>query len=260
MLILFNLDWKQFSIADVVVEGNNYLEQLTHTLGVSERVIFNCASLGAGEWVLGNKKDKETGLSRHPEIEKDTLNYLRWHHFQVNKALKQSRPYVANRDMTEMLKLLKSAGHELAVVGATRTDNIDSALKETRARHYFDTNIFGYDRCADGIRGNFTMAALYATAIVERDVSYEDTLVVSDDPEAIHDAVPLEPRAVVGYLDPYVPWAEQTIRLKEMSEAGADYALVGAHSVSALPFWLSESALQLAKEELDNIRHLGLGT
>lgn len=252
MLFVFHLDWNHFSIADVVVEGNQFLEKMTNDLGVSERVIFNCASMGAGEWVQGNKKNKDTGLV--PEgVPADVLSYLRWHHRQVKTAIQQSEHFVANRDMTEMLKTLRSRGHDLAVVGTTRTDAIESALKETRTRDYFDTNVFGYDKCADGLRGNFTLAALYTTAIDANDANYEDVLVVADDADAIQDAVPLQTCAIVGYLDPYVDWNEQTIRLKEMEEAGARYTAIGGHTVSALPLFLKGQADHSAKVDISQI-------
>lgn len=252
MLFVFNLDWKRFSISDVVVEANNYLEKLCKELDAAEKVIFNCASLGAGEWVLGNKKDKETGLTKGNGLSPDTLNYLRWHHHQVNRVIRNSVPFVANRDMTEMLKALKTQGHELAVVGTTRTENIEDDLIATRTRHYFDGNVYGYDKVLPRLRGNFTLAALFATAIDEGDSNYEEALVVADTPTAIQDASPLGTRAVVGYLDPYVDWDEQTIRLKEMDDAGANYTAVGGHTVSVLPIFLACRASQAAEIDIQS--------
>lgn len=252
MLFMFSLEWEKFSIANVVVEANHYLEELSNDLGLSDRVIFNCASLGAGEWITGNKKK-----SALPPIPSETLDYLRWHHRQVKEAIRLSTPFIANRDMTEMLKNLKGNGHELAVISATRTEKIEDALIETRTRDYFGVNVFGYDKLPSHLRGDFTLAALYKTAINSLDADIEESFVVADTPEAIQDAVPLDARAIVGYLNPYVPEKEQALRLKEMEQAGADYTTVGGNTVSVLPIFLSVIADRQALADIEHIMAKG---
>jgi len=254
MLFVFNLDWKRFSIGNLVVEGNSYLEQLSENLKVSERVIFNCASMGAGEFLLGATN------KQNDDIPSETLNYMRWHHLKVLESIRESIPFVANRDVTKMLQTLKNGGHSLAVVGTSRTDNLEETLKDTRTREWFGTNVFGYDRLLDRLKGSFTLAALYSTAIDTIDIDYEEALIVSDDATAIQDAVPIQARAVVGYLDPYVDWDEQTIRLKEMKMAGANYMAVGGHTVTNLPWYITGRSEYQAKQGIQHVmrrdRHL----
>lgn len=252
MLFIMNLDWSRFAISDVVVEGNAYLEKLAASLSVQGKISFNCASLGAGEFLLPYA---EGDLGKNEMPKDDTLDYIRWHQQKVRKAMAGNMRFKSNRDLTEMLSNLKKDGHEVATVATTSTEHIEHWLKESRVRDYFDNNVYGYDRRSQEYGGNLTLSGIFATVIKARDANYEETLVVSDDAEGIADAVPLETRAVVGYLDPYVPWNEQTVRLKEMDEAGADYSVVGGHYVRALPFFLNGMSDQIAESTLNGFRH-----
>lgn len=250
MLFMFNMDWARFDIRERVVEGNQYLERMTKELGVDNRLMFNCASMGAGEWVLGTKRGNEP-------IPEDTLNYLRWHHHQVLEAIRASNEFQANRDFSEMLLTLRSNGHTLAAVGTTKTDAIDEALRRTRTREWFDGHVFGYDRRPDRLLGNVTLAALFATAVDALDTDYEEALVVADNADAIADALPLQPRAVVGYVDPYIEDRDIDSRLREMVDAGAHFTAVGGHTVTALPWYISGQAEQMARTKLDAFRIKG---
>jgi hypothetical protein len=250
MLFMFNMDWARFDIGQQVEEGNKYLTEMTKVLGVLERIIFNCASMGAGEWVLGSKKGSQ-------DVPQDTLNYLRWHHHKVLESIRSSNQFQANRDFSEMLQTLRANGHVLAAVATTKTDNIDVALKKTRTHDWFDGHVYGYDRRPDRLLGNVTLSALFATAVDALDTDYEESLVVADNPEAIIDACPLQTRAIVGYIDPYIEEMEMDRRHKEMVDAGAHFMAVGGHTVTALPYFISGQAEQVTRAQLKKIRNMG---
>lgn len=250
MLFIFNMDWARFDIAKQVEEGNKHLIEMTKAMGVQERIIFNCASMGAGEWILGSKKNSD-------DIPQDILNSLRLHHHKILESIRKSIEFQANRDFSEMLQTLRANGHVLAAVATTKTDKIDAALKKTRTHDWFDGHVYGYDRRPNRLLGNVTLSALFATAVDELDTDYEEALVVADNPEAIIDACPLQTRAVVGYIDPYIEEREIDRRHKEMVDAGAHFMAVGGHTVTALPYFISGQAEQVTREQLRNIRNMG---
>ncbi len=256
MLFIMNLDWSHFAISEQVVEANNYLHTLAADLQVENKVIFNCASIKAGEKILPFGEG-ELGKNEMPKD--GTLDYLRWHHQKVREALWNDIKFRSNRDVTEMVSNLKKSGHQIAAVHESTTCHLEEQLRETRLRDYFGDNVYGYDRRPRNLLGNFTLAALFATAVDAQDENYEETLVIADSPEAIEDAAPLQTRAIVGYLDPYVPGDEQTRRLKEMDGAGANYTVVGGHYVTAIPFIIKGRSEQLTKETLVGLRGMQSG-
>lgn len=247
MLFVLSLDWHRFSISEQMIEANKFMSGMTEKLGVSPRIIFNFASLGAGEKLL------PFASQNNAMPEDDTLDYLRWHHHQIVGILRQDEPFKANRDLSEMLKILKGEGHQLAAVFPSRTCQLEELLERARTRDYFEDKVYGYDRRSDDLLANFTLASLYTTAINGADTDFSDSLVVADTPEAICDAVPIHPLAVVGYIDPYVSWDKQGVRLKEMEQAGAHYTAVGGHNVTALPWYLSGRAKREAENDLARI-------
>ena len=248
MLVVLSLEWQRFSIAPLVEEANNFLQSLTKNLGVSRKVVFNCASLGAGERLLPFAE------ANNAMPQDDTLDYLRWQHHQVVEALRDDTHFQANRDLLEMLQALKKQGHNLAAVLPSRTDKLEGLLELTRARDFFEDEVFGYDRLPNDLRGNYTLAALYTAAINHQATEFEDSLVVADDPVAIQDAKPIQPLAVIGYLDAYTPEAEQARRLNEMNEAGADYTAVGGYNVAAIPDHLKRRSSKLGMQVIQEAR------
>jgi beta-phosphoglucomutase-like phosphatase (HAD superfamily) len=247
MLFVLSLEWQRFSISEQVVVANRFMSDLTDQLGVSKKVIFNCASMGAGERLLPFAQEKNV------MPEDDSLDYIRWHHAKVLETLRADNTFMANRDFLEMLLTLRSHGHQLAAVLPSKTSALESLLEEAHARDFFEDAVYGYDRRNDDVSGNLTLAALYATAIKLADANYEDSLVVADNPTAIQDALPIHPKAVVGYLDPYIEWDVQSQRLKEMQMAGAHYTAVGGHTVTNLPWYISGRAEHQAKQTLEKI-------
>lgn len=256
MLFVLSLDWQRFSISDQVVEANHYLKDLSSVYKVAEKVSFNSASIKAGEHLLPFANG-ELGKNEMPRD--DTLDYLRWHHQKVREVMWEELKFRANRDLTEMLSTLKSNGHKLAAVLPSRTSNLEEMLEEARIKEYFENAVYGYDRRHKGLLGNVTLASLFATAVEGNDENYEETVMIADSPEAVSDATPLQSRAVVGYLDPYVPWEEQGVRLNEMQGAGANFAVVGGHYVTALPWYLKGKSEQIAKETLAGLRLMNHG-
>lgn len=131
MLVIFNLDWNRFAIGQQLAEAHHYLEDMVEAVGLTGKVIFNCASMGAGEKVLHfAAKDRK--------IEREALDYLRWHHHQVKTALRADEAYNANRDVSEMLHTLKRGGHKLAVVCGESTGGLESQLKDSRTLDFFE--------------------------------------------------------------------------------------------------------------------------
>lgn len=251
MLIIMKLDWPHFAISERIVEANNYLHALAADLEVEKKVIFNCASIKAGERLL---PFGEGQLGKNAMPKDGTLDYLRWHHQKVRDALWQDQKFRSNRDLTEMIATLKNDGHEVAAVYESATHHLEEHLCESRLREYFGNNVYGYDRRPKRLLGNVTLASLFTTAVEDQDENYEETLVVADSPEAIEDATPLQPRAVVGYIDPHVPWDEQTRRLKEMGGAGANFTVVGGHYVTAIPFFIKGKAEELTQQTLAGLK------
>lgn len=252
MLFIMNLDWSHFAISEAVVEANNYLHALAAELHVDKKVLFNCASIKAGENLLPFAEG-ELGKNEMPKD--GTLDYLRWHHQKVREALWQDVKFRSNRDVTEMISSLKNDGHQVAAVYESATCHLEEHLCKTRLREYFGNNVYGYDRRPKRLLGNVTLASLFSTAVEDQDANYEETLVVADSPEAIEDATPLQTRAVVGYLDPHVPWDEQTQRLKEMDGAGAHFTVVGGHYVAALPLFIKGKSDELTQSTLAGLRN-----
>jgi beta-phosphoglucomutase-like phosphatase (HAD superfamily) len=243
ILFVLSLDWPRFSISQQVSYANRSMQEKVCEAGLSKNIIFNCASLGAGERILpfrGNETD----------ITPDILDELRYEHHKIVENLRSEVHFQANRDMLEMLSNLRASGHQLAAVATSDTGKLEKLLEDTRARDFFDDSVYGYDRVSEHLKNDYTLASLFITAVMNGHVDFKETLVVADMPETIEDAVPIQPLAVVGYVDPYVPWNEQSVRIKEMEAAGANYTAVGGHTVINIPWHITGRAEQQAKVDI----------
>ena len=245
MLFVLNLDWVRFGISEQVVEANRYMEELAANLQVDTKVIFNCASIHAGEHLL---PFGEGALGKNDMPKDDTLDYLRWHHQKVREAMWGDIRFRANRDVTEMLDRLKNQGHQLVAIWESSTQALDKTLRQSRVRHYFDENIYGYAPNSSGFLSNKKLSSLFDSVVKSKNMDYDETLIVADSPEVIQDATFLPTGAIVGYLDPYVSSKEQDIRLREMRGAGAHFTVVGGHYVTALPTYLSGPSTPSAQD------------
>lgn len=254
MLFVLNLDWARFGISEQVVEANRYMEELAANLQVDTKIIFNCASIHAGEHLL---PFAEGALGRNEMPKDDTLDYLRWHHQKVRETMWGDIRFRANRDLTEMLDVLKRQGHQLVAVWEAATRDLDKTLRASRVREYFDDNIHGYEsRPLGGLRGA-AFNTLYNSVVRAQKADYDETLIVADNTDVIQHSTFLPTGAVVGYLDPYVPSQEKDVRLKEMEAAGAHFAVVGGHYVTALPVYLAGPRTPSAKEQYLNLEKWG---
>ncbi len=249
MLMVFNLDWKRFSIATQVAEANAFMLEMASTLGLSERIIFNCSSMGAGEWVLKKRGQEE-------DISPDTLNYVRWHHHQVVEAVRGDAQYRLNHETREMLQSLRRAGHDLVAVFTGATVALEEVLRGARCREIFADNVVGYDRLHDSRRNDLTGVGLYREACRRARTDAAKTVIVSDDPDGVVDAKPVRPQATVGYVGSAEPDAEKDAHIRELEGAKPDYTLIGGASVACLPFLFGaraeHRATQVATREFLN--------
>lgn len=229
MLMVFNLDWKRFSIAPQMAEANAFMQEMALSLDISERIIFNCASMGAGEWILKKREGQE-------DIPSDTLNYVRWHHHKVVEAVRSDAQYRINFETREMLQSLRRAGHGLVAVFTGATNVLEDILRGARCRDIFADNVVGYDRLHDSRRTDLTGVGLYREACRRAGTEPAKTVIVSDDPDGVVDAKPILPQATVGYVASAESDPEKDAHIKALEGVSPDYTLIGGASVACLPF------------------------
>ncbi len=243
MLAIFNLDWNRFSISEQVAEASIFMADLARDVGLGNRVMFNCASMGTGEHVL---PFAEGELAE--DVSSDALNYLRWQHHHVREALKQDPDYRLNFETREMLSFMRKAGHVLVAVFTGATRDLEKGLEQARCRDVFEDHVIGYDRLTAKRRWSedLTSAGLYRQAgNIGRHPLY-DALIVADHPEGVEDARAVKPQAVVGYINSSETDANKDRHIKDLESAGADYTLIGGHAVACLPFLFEARSTQRA--------------
>ncbi|MDY0029844.1 MAG: hypothetical protein RBR86_07875 [Pseudobdellovibrionaceae bacterium] len=248
MLAIFNLDWKRFSISKQVAEAGNFMSRLTRDVGVGDRVIFNCASMGTGEYVLPFADGE-----RAEDVSSDALNYLRWQHHHVREALKQDQDYRLNFETREMLSSMRKSGHVLVAVFTGATHDLEKGLEEARCRDVFEDHVIGYDRLTARRRWSedLTSAGLYRQAGHVGRLPLYEALIVADHPEGVEDACAVRPQAVVGYIGMAEEDAYKDAHIKDLESAGADYTLIGGHAVACLPYlFQARSNQRAAKAQL----------
>ena len=230
MLIIFNLSWDNFDIDARAGAATRRMNGLAAEKGAGNHVIFNLASLGAGEWVtdaVKPKKEEERPAAR-------TMDYLRRRHWRMLRDLNRDETVRAYRDSAEMLAILRRDGHRLAAVHTGPTGAAETQLQRARMLDYFEDAVYGYDRRPKGA-WDLTARGLYMAALRDGKTPPHEAMVVADTPEAIEDARPLKPGVVAAYLNPYQGADSIGARLKEMKASGADYAVCGGHSIANLP-------------------------
>jgi beta-phosphoglucomutase-like phosphatase (HAD superfamily) len=232
MLIVFNLIWDKFNVDALFGAATRRMNALAVEKGVGHHIIFNMASLGAGERLVGMPRF----AGQEPPAR--VMDYLRRRHARILRDLNKSETVKAYRDAAEMLDTLKKSGHRLAAVHDGPTDEAESHLKKARMLDYFGDAVIGRDRVTARSRMD---VALYLEAMRQCAAIPKDSVVVADRPKAVSAAAPLRPRAVAAYLPPYLEEDKITSRLKEMAHAGASYAFCGGYNIAALPVLLTRS-------------------
>ena len=241
MLMIFNLGWERFSIGPAVAEANGFMEDMAKAVGVSERVIFNCASLGAGEWVLGR------GGKKKEDIPKDTLDYLRWHHHRVLQSLYANDQFRLNREASEMFRTLHRSGHRLMAVFTGPTQVLEDGLKDFRCLEAFGDDVIGYDRLSGNRSYDTTYVGLYREACTRARTEPQETMIVADNPEGVEEGRRIKPQAVVGYVCSAERDSNKDAQIKVLEQARPDYTLIGGASVASLPFLFAARAQQRAE-------------
>ena len=274
MLVVFNLGWERFDIDRKVSAGNHRLHNVVAEKNAGHFIIFNLASLGAGERIIDRKERRENARQKDPDFdtkvaamrlvpeEKDrpmeegvpnqkTIDFLRHYHAQVASPLRSDEKFKAYRDAAEMLAKLKAHGHDLAVAFTGASKEAEQKLKLARTLDYFGDKVYGRDSLEHD-KDDLTSRAIYRHAMWKSRAEPDESIIVSDSADGICDGKAVRPLALIGYVDPYLAEDEIDIRIREMREAGAHFAVVGGNHVSSIPdFILSNRGLRNFRESDD---------
>lgn len=240
MLMIFNLNWPRISISEQVIAANSGMRRLAEAVGLSNNVIYDCASMGAGEKVLPFSNPQQTATL-------DKLNYLRWHHQIARKELDADPIFRLNHETREMIDTLKSWGHSLAAVWAGATEELETSLEGARCRDAFGDAVFGYDRLPQFQARDFTSMHLCREAARYSQAGMDDAIVVADTPKGVQEGAFVRPLAVVGYVSSAESEERRAQQTAELEGAGANYTLIGGNSVATLPVFFT--ALSAGSEE-----------
>lgn len=224
--MIFNLDWKRFDIESQVSAANARMAELTEKANLTNYMIFNLASVHAGEWITSFDPDVGNVSNR-------TVNFLRRMHYRVKRSLDKDKSYRANRDALEMLDKLKSRGHNLSAVWSEETKTLEESLKRSRSLDYFGDEVLGGDSVS--AQRGVSMKEMYHAAIARQKASPHDVIIVADNPWGISEAKAIQPFAVFGYVNLGQKWNAIAHHMKELEKAGADFAIAGGHTVSIMP-------------------------
>lgn len=266
MLVVFHLGWERFDIDQKVSAANRKINDIARDKQADHMMIFNLASLGAGEIIIDRKERLEksggdgdiyTGqASSYERPPERIIDYIRRRHWRIARDLGHDNQFKAYRDVAEMLAALRKRGHQLAAVFTGASKDAELGLKRARALDYFEEHVYGYDSLKTGTN-DLTARGVYLHAMKMQKTAPADSIIVADSAEAIEDGVSLKPMALAGYLDPYLDNAQIDQKLAEMRQAGAAYAIVGGHGISSLPDVLASR--RRVKSTLDAVnRKLGL--
>lgn len=277
MLVVFNLGWERFDIDSKVSLGNQRLNGVAAEKKAGHFIIFNLASLGAGERIIDRKERRENARKKDPDFdrkiaamrlvpkEKDrpmeegapdqkTVDFLRHYHAQIAKPLHRDENFKAYRDAAEMLARLKARGHDLAVAFTGASKEVEQKLKLARTLDYFGDKVYGHDSL-EMDKHDLTSCAVYRHAMWKSRAEPNESIIVSDSADGICEGKAVKPLALIGYVDPYLAEDAIDVRIREMREAGAHFAVVGGNYVSTIPdFILSNRGLRDFRES-DDRRH-----
>lgn len=246
MLMIFNLDWPSISISEQVFVANRGMRRLAEAVGLCDKVIYNCGSMGACERVLPFSNPEKAATS-------DELNYLRWHLKIARDELAENPIFRLNHETREMIGALKTAGHSLAAVWAGATQKLETGLEGARCRDAFGEAVFGYDRLPKSTTKDYTSVRLCREAARASQADLHDSIIVADSPEGVEEGKNVGTRAVVGYVPSAEPEAKKTHHIAELEEAGADYTLIGGYCVATLPALFTTLSDHQARQQMKSI-------
>lgn len=251
VLVVFHLDWDRFDIDQEVSDANRRINDIARDKQAGHMMIFNLASLGAGEYIIDRRQRMESAcknasaqdgsavaqgaddVSRERPSER-TVDYIRRRHWRIARDLGHDNRFKAYRDAAEMLAALRTRGHQLAAVFTGESKAAEQNLKRARTLDYFEDRVYGYDSLKSNDT-DLTARGVYLHAMRMQKTVPADSIIVADTAEAIEDGASLKPLVLAGYLDPYLDDAKTDQKLAEIRQAGADYAVVGGHGISSLP-------------------------
>ncbi len=166
MLVVFHLGWDRFDIDQKVSVANRKINGIAQDKQAGNMMIFNLASLGAGEIIIDRKERIQKSREKDPEFDSKlaergvsdvsyerpperTIDYIRRRHWRIARDLDHDNQFKAYRDAAEMLSALRTRGHQLAAVFTGASKEAEQGLKRARALDYFEEHVYGYDSLKD---------------------------------------------------------------------------------------------------------------
>lgn len=185
MLVVFHLGWDRFNIDEKVSAATRKVNGIAKDKQAGNFMIFNLASLGAGEIIIDRKERLENARKSDPDfdaklaekgvVDKDvnyqrphtrTVDYIRRRHHRIARDLGHDEQFKAYRDATEMLTALRSRGHQLAAVFTGVSKEAQQGLKLARALDYFEDHVYGSDSLQSRREGTITLGGLLGTKLI----------------------------------------------------------------------------------------------
>lgn len=232
MNIVLLLDWQRFNISSQVSSANARMGEMTKMLGLGDMMVFNIASMGAGELMTRFAWIKK-GEEESPEQRKTSgavLDTIRRFHWRVKTEFQNHQVVRTNHETREMIIGLRKGGHGLKVVWDGAAEGIARDLIDARALDYFEEQI--------GPELDYRQAEELQTLDGRLGQAINDpskTLIVADSGEMVERAKKAHVRAVVGYVPSAQQFDEKGRQLKELTGAGADFAVIGGSTVGCIP-------------------------
>ncbi|MDD3021841.1 MAG: hypothetical protein PHX61_12810 [Alphaproteobacteria bacterium] len=241
MRVVLLLDWSRVNIAQQVSKANHRMDEMTREVGLAKKVVFNLASLGAGEWMTDMAWLPNEEPDEQKKLNQSKLDMLRRFHWRVKQQFEDDIKVRENRETREMVSGLKQRGHTLTIVWPAPDEILDTVvkLKDARALDFFEQQL---NDVIDGRAVGHHEGALdrrLGMAITNP----RETIIVSDFPEGVESAKKLRECAVVGYVPSNQDFDQKGLQLKALASAGADYALIGGYTVSAVPDMLARKQI-----------------
>lgn len=223
MLVLFNLEWKDFDIDHKVERASKSLATLINAMGAGHYVHYDLTSLGAGEKIFWKSTPPEKRISS------EALNLIREQHADILRDLDGDSHYRDYRDTAQTLRYLRANRHTLAAVFEGDAAECDELLRRARLREYFGEQVYGLDSFQRMRPG---LAQLYNQVIDKNRVDPDDAAIYRNyDNFAIivdHTVEGVRTGRVLGtpalaYISKACPDSEIAERGERMVQAGAFY-------------------------------------
>ena len=233
MKIILLLDWARVNIVQQVSKANERMAEMSREVGLSQKVVFNLASLGAGEWMTGMAWLPDRESEEQKKLNQTKMDMLRRFHWRVKQEFESDMTVRENRETREMVSGLKTRGHSISVVCPDPEGISDTVekLENARALEFFEQQL---NDAIDG-RGVGPFEGVLERRLGMAMTNPRDTIIVSDFPEGVESAKKLHACTVIGYIPSNQQFDQKGLHLKALTSAGADYALIGGYTVSAVP-------------------------